>query len=169
MRPHEIEEILFSMEERLRSITGSSVFIGWEKAKLEKVMQFLLKEAMRKRNKWLIFKPLQWDTDKVQRILTRLEPRYAQHTIYHRRDMGELEHQLLRFPSGTHDDLPDALQGLVQLLQYPKTQRNIQEERDDEFEWWRKKALKLHKPDKKRFVFGRRNKQFEIPAKVAYR
>ncbi|KKM89437.1 hypothetical protein LCGC14_1248750 [marine sediment metagenome] len=169
MRPHEIEEILFSMEERLRSITKNTVPIGWEKAKLEKVMQYLLRQAMRRRNKYLMFKALQWDTDKIQRIVTRLEPRYAQHTIFHRRSMGELEHQLLRFPSGTHDDLPDALQGLVQLLQYPKTQRKIEETKEDEFNWWRNLTIKHKKPERKAFVFGQRGKRVELPAKVAFR
>jgi len=168
LRPHEMEEILFSMEERLRALTGSSVPIGWEKAKLEKVMQFLMQEAMRRRNQWLIFKPLIWDTDKVQRVLTRLEPRYAQHTIYHRQGMGELEHQLLRFPSGAHDDLPDALQGVVQLLQHPKTQRKIIEEKDDEFEWWRDQANKRFKKPKNKYVFGK-PKRWKIPAKVSYK
>ncbi len=168
MRPHEMEEILFSMETRLRSLTKTTIYIGWEKAKLEKVMQFLMKQAMRRRNHYLMFKPLIWDTDKVQRVLTRLEPRYAQHTLYHRRNMGELEHQLLRFPSGTHDDLPDALQGIVQLLQYPRLKKKIIETKDDEFEWWRKQALNLNKPPKKRYVFGRKN-VIEIPAKIAFR
>ena len=170
MRPHEMEEILFSMEERLRSLTGSSVPIGWEKAKLEKVMQFLLKEAMRKRNHYLMFKPLVWDMDKVQRIETRLEPRYNQHTIYHRQGMGELEFQLLRFPSGVHDDVIDAEQGLVQLLQYPKTIKKVIVDSDDEFEWWRTQAINAQKPKKERFVFGNRdNKRYEIPAKVSWR
>ncbi len=105
MRPHEIEEILFTMDDKFRALTKSTVPIGFEKAMLEKVMKHLLKQAMRKRNKWLLFKNLQWDTDKISRIETRLEPRYAQHSIFHRHDMGELERQLLRFPSGIHDDL----------------------------------------------------------------
>jgi len=163
-----MEEILFSMEEKLRALTGSSIDIGWEKAKLEKVMQFLMKQAMRKRNRYLIFKPLIWDTDKVQRVLTRLEPRYAQHIVYHRHGMGELEHQLLRFPSGEHDDLPDALQGLVQLLQYPKSRKKVKEEHNDEFEWYRDLALKTKKKPKEKYIFGR-PKRLEIPAKAAYR
>jgi len=169
MRPHEIEEILFSMEARLRALTGTSVPIGWEKAKLEKVMQFLLKEAMRRRNHYLMFKPLLWDTDKIQRVLTRLEPRYSQHTVYHRQQMGELEHQLMRFPSGAHDDLPDAMQGLVQLLQYPKSMRKAIEDTDTEWDWWHDQATKALKPERNRFVFGRSNEPYEIPAKASYR
>lgn len=171
MKPHEIEEILFTMEERYKSLTKHNVPIGWEKAKYEKVVQFLMKKAMRQRNKFLIFKPLQWDTDKVQRVLTRLEPRYSQHVIFHRQDMGELEHQLLRFPSGAHDDLPDALQGAVQLLQYPKIQRKVVDDKDDHFEWLRKQSMKMTKPgknEKKRYVFGKKN-FLQLPAKTSWR
>jgi len=168
MRPNEIEEILFSMEERLRKLTNSSVYIGFEKAKLEKVMKWLLSGAMKRRNHFLLFKDLQWDADKVQRIVTRLQPRYAQHVIYHRSGMGELEHQLLRVPSGTHDDLPDALQGVVQLLTYPRHFSKPEKE-DDVFEWWRQKAIEQKNPTKKRYIFGCKGKHLGIPAQEAYR
>ena len=112
-----------------------------------------------------MFKDLAWDLDKIQRVVTRLDPRYAQHSIYHKKGMGELEYQLSRFPSGKHDDLPDALQGLVQLLQYPKTKKKVVEE-DTEFEWWRKQAINRNKPRK--YVFGK-PKKWGIPAQEAYR
>ena len=169
MRPHEIEEILFSLEERLRAVTGTTVPVGFEKAKLEKVIKHLLSQAMKQRNRWLVFKDLQWDADKIQRIVTRLEPRYSQHTIFHKQGMGELENQLLRVPSGTHDDLPDALQGVCQLLHYPKMKKK-EEVVDDEFEWWRKQAIMAHTRSADRYVFGNKSvKGFEIPYKVAYR
>jgi hypothetical protein len=141
LRPNEIEEILFSLEARLKSITGSSVPIGFEKAKLEKVMQWLLKKAMQKRNHFLIFKDLLWDADKITRIVTRLEPRYAQHSIYHKKSMGDLELQLLQIPDGAHDDLPDALQGVVQLLQYPKQEKK-EEEKKDMLDWLKNNFVK---------------------------
>ena len=168
MKPDEIEEILFTMENRLRSITGHSVYIGFEKAKLEKVMKWLLREAMKRRNHYLLFKDLMWDADKITRIVTRLQPRYAQHVIYHKSGMGDLEHQLLRIPSGVHDDLPDALQGVVQLLEYP---RHIpkQKEEESEFNWWRRQAIEAKQPRKKHFIFGSKGKRFEIPAKQSYR
>jgi hypothetical protein len=154
LRPNEIYEILFSMEERLRSLTGSSVPIGFEKAKLEKVIKHLLKQEMKRRNHYLIFKDLAWDKDKNERILTRLQPRYVQHAIYHRHGMGELENQLIRVPSGVHDDLPDAEQGLVQLLEYPK-QIKRNKKKDTEFE----RLMELIRPKKRRglkkFTLGR--------------
>jgi len=167
MRPNEIEEILFTMEERLRLVTGNSVFIGFEKAALEKVMKWLLKEAMRKRNKYLLFRDLQWDMDKITRIVTRLQPRYAQHVIYHRQGMGELEHQLLRIPSGSHDDLPDALQGVVQLLEYPRGMKK-KEEQENEFDWWRRKAIEAKNPKKKHYMYGSKGHRFELPAEESF-
>ena len=125
MRPDKLAEYLFSMEERLSSLTGSVVPIGFEKAMLENVSQWLLRREMQRRNKYLLIKELLWDADKNTRIETRLQPRYSQHVIYHKHGMGELETQLTRFPSGTHDDLLDGLQSLVQLLQFPKDKKSV--------------------------------------------
>ena len=123
MRPDETAEILFEMAGRLEKLTGNTVPIGFEKAMLENVTQWLLKREMKKRNKFLLTKELVWDADKNTRIETRLQPRYAQHVIYHKRGMGDLEHELERFPYGVHDDLCDCVQSLVQLLQFPKAKK----------------------------------------------
>jgi hypothetical protein len=170
LRPDEIEEILFSMEARLRSITGSAVPIGFEKAKLEKVVKWFLQGAMRRRNRFLLLKDLQWDGDKILRMVTRLSPRYTQHVIFHKQGMGDLEYQLLRIPSGTHDDLPDALQGIVQLLEYPKHAKKPVES-TTEFDWWRKKAIKAKEPPRKtKYMFGKKAHPFTmIPSQEAFR
>jgi len=120
MRPDKLADILFDTEERMVSLTCGVVPIGFEKAMLENVSQWLLRREMQRRNKYLLTKELVWDADKNTRIETRLQPRYSQHVIYHKHGMGDLETQLVRFPSGTHDDIIDSLQALVQLLQFPK-------------------------------------------------
>jgi hypothetical protein len=174
LRPDEFCEILFTMEERLRALTSSTVPIGFEKAKLEKVMKHLLGREMRVRNKWLLTKDVAWDGDKITRIVTKLQPRYAQHSIYHRRGMGDLESQLLRIPSGAHDDAPDALQIAVSILEYPK-QGKKPVVQDNEFEWWRKKAIeyKNRKTNSRGTVpyhwGGKSELSKQIPCKVAYR
>ncbi len=169
LKPDEIEEILFSMEARLKGITHSPIPFGFEKAKLEKIIQYLMKLAMRKRNRALWFKPLIWDSDKITRIITRLQPRYKQHMIYHKRGMGDLEQQLIRVRSAAHDDLSDAVQGLVQLLEYPK-QEKPPTPKEDNFMWWRQQAIDNKKPkNKERYVFGARNRQYEIPHTVGFR
>ena len=168
VKPDKLEEIIFTMEARLRKLTKSPVPIGFEKAKLEKVMKHLLRLAMRKRNQALWFKDLEWDKDKIQRIITRLQPRYKQHMIFHRKGMGDLENQLIRVRSAAHDDLADAEQGIVQLLEYPKAKVK-QHEEEDAFNWWRKKAIqRITPPAKKDFVFGRRQSGFKIPSEEGY-
>ena len=138
---------------------------GFEKAKLEKVMKWLLAQAMRKRNHYLILKDLQWDTDKIQRIETRLEGRYAMQTIYHKKGMEELEHQLLRLRAGVHDDLADALQGVVQLLQFPKAKVKPKPKMN-EFMWWRKLTMDSRNPRTRQYVFGQKGRNWEVPYQI---
>ena len=162
MRPDRFAELLFTMELKLKAITKSGVPVGFEKAMLEKVTQWILKAEMRKRNHWLITKELKWETDKITRIETVLQPKYANNIVYHKQGMGDLEYQLLRFPSGTHDDIIDALQGAIRLLEYPK-QTTVVVEKKADFDWWRDQAIKLKKPQKGRYIFGVKNKKVVIP------
>lgn len=165
MRPDELEEALFTMERTLASKTGNPVAIGFEKAKLEKVMKWLLGQAMRRRNKFLWIKDLKWDGDKITRIVTRLSTRYKNHTVYHRRGMGDLENQLLRIRSTAHDDIADCAQGLAQLLDYPKVVKK-QATQDDSFEKLRKFAMDARKKDRHAFVFGAKGKRSFLPSRL---
>jgi hypothetical protein len=174
LRPDELFEWLFVCAERLKKETGSNGFIGFEKAKLEKVVKWLLEKEMRRRGEYLLLKDLIWDADKLQRIYTRLQPRYAQHAIFHQKGMEELEYQLIRIPSGTHDDLPDTLQGLCQLLQYPKEGAKTEKLKtaETEFNWWRKAAIdaKLGPREKgSPFPFGKKKPAILIPTTKSYR
>lgn len=83
--------------------------------------------------------------------------------------MGDLERQLVRIRSAAHDDLADAEQGLVQLLENPKSQQK-KKPKDDAFNWWRDKAIKFKNKNKKGnpFVFGQKNKVFTIPSTEGY-
>ncbi len=156
--PDELEHILFPMEERMRKLTGSVIPVGFEKAKIEKIARHLLKQAMVRRNHFLVLKDLMWDGDKVTRMTTRLQPRYAQHVIFHKKGMGDLEEQLIRIPSGVHDDIPDAEQGLVQLLQYPKAKKK-EEKPVDNFDWWRKQSAGYREKNKRSYIFGEKKRE----------
>jgi hypothetical protein len=166
MRPDEMVEILYSMRDRLKAHTGSYIPIGFEKAMLEKVTKWFLGREGRKRNDPLFFKEVVWDGDKITRIMVKLQPRYAQHMIYHQRSMGELEYQLTRFPSATHDDLCDALQMLTTLLTYPRALKTPQGE-DDKFTKLvrfanQKRGKRSFNPSK--YPFAKRDGKVEIPA-----
>lgn len=106
LRPDEFENIIFDMNETYERLTGKRGAFGFEKAKLEKVMKWFLREAMKRRSKYLWFKDIAWGTqDKIERIMFRLGNRYAQHGVYHKKGMGDLENQLIRLRSAAHDDL----------------------------------------------------------------
>ena len=141
MRPDELEHILFDMDLRYDKMTGHRVCFGFEKAKLEKVMKWFLREAMKRRGKFLWFKDVEWGTrDKIERIMFRIANRYSQHSIYHKKGMGILENQLVRLRSATHDDGADALAMLPEMLSgtMPLKKKKTDE---DEFNWWRSRAI----------------------------
>lgn len=161
LRPEEFEETVFSMNDRMEKLTGKRVPNGFEKAKLEKVMKWWLGEAMKRRNKFLWLKDLQWDGDKIQRILTRLANRYAQHSIYHKKGMGDLENQLIRIRSVAHDDIADAAQGVVQLLNYAPKQKS-QTVSEDSFNWWRRQTPVWRQKTQTKYIFGNKNKPSPI-------
>jgi len=174
VRPDQFEEIIFKMEEKYRKMTSKQVIIGFEKAKIEKVMKWFLAQAMKRRNQYLSIKDVNWTHDKIARIVTPLQPRYKLHSIYHKSGMGELEYQLLRIPAGTHDDLPDAEQIVCRLLEYdPKKKKENLEQEEPHFHWLRQKHIEKQKKQKKskdRYVFGQKTtKLFGIPAKETWR
>lgn len=163
MKPDEIIPIIFDLDRKYRELTGSPVYFAFEKAKLEKFIKWMLQKEMRKRSHYLILKDIKWDTDKITRIVTHLQPRYANHTIYHRHNYGEYEKQLIRIPSGTHDDLPDAAQGVCQVLKNVKRKKNAVEE-DSMFN----KLVKQHTAKKQRkvHIFGKPPTAAHVPAKT---
>jgi hypothetical protein len=159
MRPDEFEDIIFKMVDKYERMTEGIVLVGFEKAKLEKVMKWLLAKAMTKRKKYLILKDISWEKDKISRIVTTLSGRYVNHTIFHRKNMGDYEHQLLRIPSGAHDDLPDGAHIVVKLLNFPKKKGKIVEE-DSHFEWLRNQHIA--KTQRKPHVFGKKRDSFPL-------
>ncbi len=169
LRPDEFENIVFEMNETYEKLTGKRVQFGFEKAKLEKVMKWFLQEAMKRRGKWLWFKDISWGTqDKVERIMFRVANRYSQHSIYHKKGMGDLENQLIRLRSAAHDDLADAVAMLPEMLSFATTVAKQAKGPDDEFMWWRKKAIEVKKS--KGFVFGQKGKGgFRIAATESFR
>lgn len=170
LRPDRFINILFEMVNKMEKITGNRCPVGFEKAMLEKVVKWLLKKEMRARNQYILTRELSWERDKIKRIEIQLEPRYVNNAIYHRSGMGELEHELLRFPYGATDDIIDAEQGVCQLLQKPKSKKKEVTE-DPLFETIRKMHIERHHPPKtgKAYQFGKKNQHYEIPFTKTYR
>lgn len=171
LRPEFINDYIFSLHTRLKALTGDYTPLGMEKAMREQVAKWDLEKEMRKRGQFITIKPIDWETDKIKRITSALLSRYKQHSIYHMAGQGDLENQLLRFPSGVHDDIVDCLQILSKVFDYSK-QVKKDVTGDDEFDWWRNRAIAAKKGEiKKPYVLGHKGikKPSAIPHSVAYR
>lgn len=154
LRPDEFEDIIFDLNERYERLTGNRVQFGFEKAKLEKVMKWFLQEAMKRRGKWLWFKDIAWGTkDKVERIMFRVGNRYSQHSIYHKKGMGDLENQLIRLRSAPHDDLADAVAMLPEMLSYAPL-KGKDKQPDDMFKFLQKQTPGYRDKNKSAYIFG---------------
>jgi hypothetical protein len=132
IKPDRLADILFTLNDKYSGLVKKVIRFGFEKGKYEKVAKWYLKQEYKKRSKALVIKDMPWVTDKIERIVTPLQPFYANNMIYHRKGMGDLETQLIRFPSGVNDDLPDALQMAVRLLSETPNKIEIKEKSEDD-------------------------------------
>jgi hypothetical protein len=171
LRPEFINDYIFSLHTRLKALTGDYTPLGMEKAMREAVAKYDLEKEMRKRKHFITIKPIDWETDKIKRITSALLSRYKQHSIFHMAGQGDLENQLLRFPSGVHDDLPDGLQILSKMFDFSRqVKRNPTPE--DEFLWWRDRAIQSKKGTlKKKFILGSKGikRKATVPFTESYR
>lgn len=158
MRPNEFESLIYEINERYAKLTGKRVCFGFEKAKLEKVMKWFLQESMKRTGKYLWFKDIAWGTqDKVERIMFRVANRYSQHSIYHKKGMGDLENQLIRLRSVAHEDLADALAMLPEILAWsPTAQKHKAPE--DRFMQLRKHTSIYRERNMSPYHFGRKSR-----------
>lgn len=169
VRPDGLENLLFDMSKKYEKLTGRRVKIGFEKAKLEKVMKWFLQEAQRRRDEWLWLVDIDWGTkDKVERVIARLGNRYAQHSVFHRHGMGELENQLIRLRSVKHDDIADCVGMLPEMLSF-KSEVVPKKKVTSTFDWLRTQTP-IYKDKMKRqtvYQFGQNQKGSLIPTRDA--
>lgn len=166
LRPDEFEEIVFAMDARYRALTGKRVCFGFEKAMLEKLMKWFLKEAMKRRGSFLWFKDISWGTkDKVARVMYRMANRYSQHSVYHKKGMGDLENQLIRLRSVAHDDIADALAMLPEMLSYATTVYK-EKQPEDVFRFLQKQTSLWRGKPQGKYLFGSKVRPSVVTAKV---
>jgi len=105
--------------------------VGIETINWEEVDQYFSQE-MRKRNSYFLKERLMPDNEKSKkaRIRDALQARYENHAVLHKKGMIELEDELLRFPTATHDDILDALAYVVPLMLAPGNPSNEIDEID---------------------------------------
>jgi predicted phage terminase large subunit-like protein len=114
MLPNETIDTIFDYFERFNKAFHVK-HVGLELVSFQKVMKYFVKEEMKRRGIFMPIKELKADRDKMRRI-GALQPLFEQGLVYIKPSMVELEQELLEFPYSRHDDTPDALAYIVQLL-----------------------------------------------------
>ena len=75
-----------------------------------------------------------------------------------------------QFPFSEHDDILDCHSQLFDGEYIEKGKPSVKNEpKEDEFEWWRQRAIEAKKPKRLRYIFGNRGRFPSIPASIAYR
>lgn len=91
--------------------------VGLETTAYQKAFQYVFEEAMRETNNYFVINEIRPDMDKNRRLKTILQPRFKAGKVYMKKEHTELQHELLTFPKGKHDDVIDALATGVQMAQ----------------------------------------------------
>lgn len=96
--------------------------VGVELVAFQQILGFNIRQEMQKRNKYFSIKELKpGKRSKESRIgVYGLQPRFEAGKVYMRKEMTDLEDELLRFPKGAHDDLLDALAYSLDIASFPQ-------------------------------------------------
>ena len=95
--------------------------IGIEQVAYQKALLYFLDEEMRRRSIYLPVKGITPPNDrsKQTRILSMV-PRFEWKRMFLNKGLVDLEHELMQFPRGGHDDLIDALASIEYIYSTPK-------------------------------------------------
>lgn len=116
MNPYELSAEIFRLVEKWKPWT-----VGVEKVAYQEALIFILKDEMRKHNKFFKITEISTRSDKTMKIRGLL-PMYAAGVMYHQARHTDLEEELLRFPKGIHDDVIDAQAMQLELVRRPSVQ-----------------------------------------------
>ena len=101
------------------------VFVGVEAVAYQKALKFFIDEKKLEENsivRTMQVREIKATTDKVTRI-KKLQPKYGIASVFHNSDDQHtpvLEQELLRFPVAAHDDVVDALSGIMDIVLPPQ-------------------------------------------------
>lgn len=148
----DIVKNIFDMQEKWKPQA-----LGIETNGFQRVLKWACEEEMRKRRKFFpideIRSPIQGD-GKTYRIKS-IEPFYREGKIFHASWMKgrDLEQELLTFPKGKHDDIPDALAMSLNLLT-PGDERKFQVDDYMTAGWWERKIINQNDKYRSFFHYG---------------
>lgn len=117
MDPSESINILFDYVSKYHPVS-----VGIEQVAFQAAMKHFVEKEMPRRNIWFYIENLAAKEKKELRIQSSLQPRFSQGSIWFPVGMDwvtKLQEELLTFPKGLHDDIPDALAYVDQIATAP--------------------------------------------------
>lgn len=113
--PNELIDLIFSLDSAFKPIA-----IGLEETVMTQAIDPFLTVEMGKRNQFPNVVPLKHGGVNKETRIRGLLPRYERGYIKHINGMcGDLENELVRFPSSAHDDVMDATAYQIQIAEAP--------------------------------------------------
>ena len=122
---------LFNMVDSVQWLSSVGVEILPSETERNSALIYVLREEMRKRNKFFPLTPIKPHQDKVTRTQP-LQALFSNGMVFIRKEHVELEDELLRFPKGEHDDLVDALAYAAGIIREPTPKQLPQPEPVDD-------------------------------------
>lgn len=120
MTPTQTVNVIFEMCEMFKPR-----LIGVEDVAYQKALIYLLHEEMTLRRLNIPVVGVKPPTDKTKemKILSTLVPRMEYGRILLNQGLHDLEHEMLTFPRGSHDDILDALASCDEIMSYPQKEK----------------------------------------------
>jgi len=132
----QIVDLIFTINEQVKP-----QLIGIEDVAYQRALLHFTAEEMRRRNKQVPIYGVKPPPDKSKQTkILSLVPRFEWENIFLSRGLMDLEHELLSFPRGSHDDLIDALAS-IEAITYPPQPTKVKNEKphsphDPGYEKW---------------------------------
>ncbi len=112
-------------------VRWNPIVVGYEAVAFQKSLDYWLKNLMRQEQIYFVLEPLtRSGKDAKIHAITGLQPIFQARAIALRPWMKALESELLKFPLGKHDDLPDALAMHLQLWKFNNVPQGHKAEAD---------------------------------------
>lgn len=120
----EIVALLFDLHERIKPN-----IIGIEDVAYQRALLHFMADEMRRRNQHIPIQGVRPPPEKSKQTkILSLVPRFEWKNVFLSRGLEDLEHELLTFPRGKHDDLIDALAS-IEAITYPPQKEKEKNER----------------------------------------
>lgn len=120
----EIVGLVFDIYSRV-----SPTIIGIEDVAYQRALLHFMADEMRRRNRFIPIQGVRPPPEKSKQTkILGLVPRFEWKNVFLSRGLVDLEHELLTFPRGSHDDLIDALAS-IEAITYPPPKEKPKDER----------------------------------------